>query len=432
MTAGVNERALIRKIAWHILPFILFSYFVAMVDRGNISFAAATMNADLGFSETVYGLGASAFFLGYSLLEVPSNLMLARFGARVWLARIMLTWGLISILTAFIHTPWQFYAMRFALGVAEAGFYPGAILYLSTWFPGEHRAWAISRFYVSLPLSYVVMGSIAAPLLALNGMAGLHGWQWLLIIEGVPSVVLALVLYLALPDRPGTARWLSAAERDWLETTLAREAAAAGASSHTVLRALLNPFVLLLGLANALNYIAINAIAFSAPKLLAAGTGLDVASVGRIVAMAGLAIALGLVVVGPLAGKTVSRTLVTYSGFMCLAAAGLSVMWIGAMSNGSAPKSLIAGYILFFAAAQTAGLLTLAVLSRLIPEGDRPAGLAMANTISQGGAFVGPLTWGVLADATGSYQLGVALLIPLSLGAAAVAQVVRVRSLRLE
>lgn len=423
MTGEVNERALIRKIAWYILPFILFSYFVAMVDRGNISFAAATMNADLGFSETVYGLGASAFFLGYSLLEVPSNLMLARFGARVWLARIMLTWGLISILTAFIHTPWQFYAMRFALGVAEAGFYPGAILYLSTWFPGEHRAWAISRFYVSLPLSYVVMGSIAAPLLALNGMAGLHGWQWLLIVEGVPSVVLALVLYFALPDRPGTARWLSAAERDWLETTLAREAAAAGPPSHNVVRALLNPFVLLLGLANALNYIAINAIAFSAPKLLAAGTGLDVASIGRIVAMAGLAIALGLVVVGPLAGKTVSRTLVTYSGFMCLAAAGLSVMWIG----GDA-KSLVAGYILFFAAAQTAGLLTLAVLSRLIPEGDRPAGLAMANTISQGGAFVGPLTWGVLADATGSYTLGVALLVPLSLGAAVVAQVVRLRA----
>ncbi|WP_082698170.1 MFS transporter [Novosphingobium fuchskuhlense] len=423
MTAGVNERALVRKIGWRVLPFILFSYFVAMVDRGNISFAAATMNADLGFSETVYGLGASAFFLGYSLLEVPSNLMLARFGARIWLARIMLTWGVISILTAFIQTPWQFYAMRFALGVAEAGFYPGAILYLSTWFPGEHRAWAISRFYVSLPLSYVVMGSIAAPLLALHGMAGLHGWQWLLIVEGMPSVLLALVLIAALPDQPGTARWLTLAERCWLEDRLAREAAAAGALSHHVLRALLNPFVVMLGAANALNYVAINAIAFSAPKLLAAGTGMDVAGVGRVVSAGGLAIALGLLIVGPLAGKTVARTLMAYSGFMGLAAAGLSVLWLAA-----SPTSTIAGYILFFAAAQTAGMLPLAVVSRLIPERDRPAGLAMANTISQGVAFFGPLTWGVLADATGSYRLGVALLIPLSLGAAGMAQVARLRA----
>ncbi len=425
MTAGVNERALIRKIAWRVLPFILFSYFVAMVDRGNISFAAATMNADLGFSETVYGVGASAFFLGYSLLEVPSNLLLARFGARVWLARIMLTWGVISILTAFVQTPWQFYAMRFALGVAEAGFYPGAILYLSTWFPGEHRAWAITRFYVSLPLSYVVMGSIAAPLLAMHGLGGFHGWQWLLIVEGVPSVLLAIVLLMALPERPGTVSWLNTAEREWLEGTLAREAAAAGQPSHNVLRALLNPFVVMLGLANALNYVAINAIAFSAPKLLAAGTGLDVAGVGRIVSMGGLAIALGLVVVSPLAGKSVSRTLITYSGFMCVAAAGLAVLWLG-----RTPASTISGYILFFAAAQTAGMLTLAVVSRLIPEGDRPAGLAMANTISQGGAFFGPLAWGMLADATGSYQLGVALLIPLSLSAAIVAQIARAHSLR--
>jgi len=135
---GQDERALVRKIAWRTLPLILLSYFIAFVDRANISFAASAMNADLGFSEAVYGIGASAFFIGYALFEVPSNLALARFGARRWLARIMLTWGLISAATAFIHGPWQFYIMRFLLGVAEAGFYPGVILYLSGWFPGEH------------------------------------------------------------------------------------------------------------------------------------------------------------------------------------------------------------------------------------------------------------------------------------------------------
>lgn len=411
--AEPDRRALLRKIAWRTLPLILLSYFVALVDRSNISFAAATMNADLGFSETIYGIGASAFFAGYALFEVPSNLLLARFGARRWLARIMLTWGLISVATAFMHTPWQFYIMRFALGVAEAGFYPGVILYVSRWFPGEHRAWAISRFYIAAPLSFIVMGSIAAPLLAWDGWMGLHGWQWLLVVEGVPSVLLALVLVLALPDRPETARWLSGPEREWLVRTLAAEATEMGDAPHSLRRALLNPFVLLLGLANALNFLAINAIVFSGPKLLAHDTGLDVAGVGRIVAAGGIAIALGVLSVGLLAGRGAGRTLATFCALMLLAAAGLALLWLG-----GTPASAISGYIMFMAAAQTAGMLPLAVLSRLIAPGQHAAGLAMTNTIAQMGAFLGPITWGVLADTTGSYALGAALLVPSALGAA--------------
>ncbi len=424
MTAGVNERALIRKIAWATLPLILLSYFVALVDRANISFGATTMNADLGFSETIYGFGASAFFLGYSLLEVPSNLMLARFGARIWLARIMLTWGVISMLTAFVHSPVQFYAMRFALGVAEAGFYPGVIFYLSSWFPGEHRAWAVSRFYIALPLSYIVMGSIAAPLLAMHGWLGLHGWQWLLVVEGLPSVLLAVVLLIALPDRPATARWLDDPERAWLEGELQREAEAAGPPSHNILRALSNRFVLMLGLANALLYLAVNALVFSAPKLLAHGTGFDVAGVGRIVSAGGVAMAVSLLSVSLLAGRTVPRSLLTYAGLMLMAAAGLAVLWLGGTA-----ASTILGYIVFLAAGQTAGMLPLAIVSRLVPPADRAAGLAMTNTIAQAGAFCGPLLWGVLADWTGSYTLGVALLIPVATSSALVGLVARRASL---
>ncbi|MEI6643548.1 MAG: MFS transporter [Novosphingobium sp.] len=423
---GVNERTLIRKIAWRTLPLILLSYFVAVIDRGNISFAAATMNADLGFSETIYGFGASAFFLGYALFEVPSNLLLARFGARRWLARIMLTWGLISIATAFIRSPVQFYAMRFALGVAEAGFYPGVILYLTSWFPGAHRAWAISRFYVALPLSFIVMGSLAAPLLAMDGLAGMQGWQWLLIMEGLPSVVLAAVLLLALPDRPETARWLNAAERAWLGDALAVETAAAGDHGHSLLRALTNRYVLLLGMANACNFIAINAIVFSAPRLLAHDTGFGVAGVGQIVSASGVAIALGLLLVGTVAGQTVARTVAAYIGLVLLAGAGLVLLWLGGTGETS-----IGGYILFMAASQVAGMLPLAMVSRLILAADRAGGLAMANTISQSGAFVGPILWGVLADRTGSYHLGVALLIPMMAGSAAFAMLVRARSMQL-
>lgn len=425
MAAEVNERVLVRKIAWRTLPLILLSYFVAITDRGNISFAAATMNADLGFSETIYGFGASAFFLGYSLFEVPSNLLLARFGPRLWLARIMLTWGVISILTAFVQTPWQFYTMRFALGVAEAGFYPGVILYLSTWFPGGHRAWAVSRFYIALPLATITMGMVAAPLLGMQGWLGLHGWQWLLVAEGLPSVLLALVLVAALPDRPGTASWLDPAERTWLEGTLVREAAAAGAPSHNLRRALTNPYVLLLGTANALNFLAINAVIFSAPKLLAQSTGWDVAGVGRIIAGAGIVMTAVMLLAGRITGQGVARTLATFAGLMLAGGAGIAVIWLGGGAAGS-----VSGFVLFIVATQTAGMLPLAILSRLIPESDRPAGLAMGNTIAQAGAFIGPITWGILADRTGSYALGEALLIPVTVIAAASALVVRARSLR--
>lgn len=424
MTAGVNERALIRKIALHTLPLIMLAYFVAMVDRANISFAAKTMNADLGFSETIYGFGASAFFLGYSLLEVPSNLMLARFGARVWLARIMFTWGVISILTAFIHTPAQFYVMRFALGVAEAGFYPGVILYVSTWFPGEHRARSISRFNIAVPVSYVVLGSLAAPLLALDGLHGLRGWQWLLIVEGMPSVLLAIVLLAALPDSPASAGWMKEEERQWLADALAQEAS----TDHVpggLLRAILNPYVLLMGCANGLNYIAINAIVFSAPRLLAPAAGNDAAVVGRIISSGGLGLAVALIVISVLAGRTVQRTLVTFAGFMAMSGLGLSLLWLGGTG-----MTAIAGYMLFIAASTAAGTLPLAVVSRLIPEADRPAGLAMGNTISQGGSFCGPLMFGVAADWTHSFQLGVALLIPFAFGSAMVALLVRARTLR--
>ncbi|WP_226017761.1 MFS transporter [Novosphingobium sp. FKTRR1] len=415
-----QERALVRKIAWRTLPLILLSYFVAFVDRANISFAAASMNAELGFSETVYGIGASVFFLGYALLEVPSNLMLSRFGARRWLARIMLSWGVISAATAFIHTPGQFYLMRFALGVAEAGFYPGVVLYVSTWFPGEHRAWAVSRFYIALPLAFVAMGALAAPLLALHGWLGLHGWQWLLVAEGVPSILLALILLAALPERPDTVRWLDDRERDWLEQRLALETAPGDETPQTLARALFNPFVLALGLANGLNFMAINSITFAGPKLLAHATGLGVAEVGRVVSAGGIAIAIGLLGVGLLAGRTVSRTLLAYACLVLASAVALAVL-----RTGGSPATAVGGYIAFNAAAQTAGMLPLAVVSRLVPLADRPAALAMANTISQGGSFFGPMLWGYAADATGGYGLGLILLLPMALGSASVALLAR-------
>ena len=209
-----------RKAAVHLLPLLAVGYGLAYMDRINISFASLQMNRDLHFSASVYGFGAGLFFIGYALCEVPSNLLLLRFGARRWLARIMFTWGLLAAATMFVRTPLEFNVLRFLLGMAEAGFYPGVIFYLTLWFPARMRARAVSRFYISLPLSSVVMGSLAGWLLGLGGKLGLAGWQWLFLVEGLPTAIFSLVMLKMLPDSPAKATWLTAEEKAWLERQL--------------------------------------------------------------------------------------------------------------------------------------------------------------------------------------------------------------------
>ena len=206
-------RAAVSKASWRLLPLIGLGYGIAYMDRVNISFAALQMNQDLHFSATVYGLGGGLFFLSYAMLEVPSNLLLVRFGARRWIARIMLTWGLLAAGMMFVKTPTQFYVMRFLLGSAEAGFFPGVGFYLMQWFPAAHRGRAISRFYVALPLRSVVMGAVAGSLLNRHGQFGLAGWQWLFLVEGLPAVILSAVILVGLPDSPAQAAWLTDNER---------------------------------------------------------------------------------------------------------------------------------------------------------------------------------------------------------------------------
>jgi ACS family tartrate transporter-like MFS transporter len=181
------EHSSIGKASWRLLPLIGLGYGIAYIDRSNISFAALQMNQELHFSATIYGLGAGLFSLSYFLLEIPSNLMLSRFGARRWIGRIMLTWGVIAAGMMFVRTPWQFYVMRFLLGAAEAGFFPGVIFYLKNWFPASHSGRAISRFYIAVPLGAAFMGAISGSLLQLHGVAGLSGWQWLFLVEGAPA-----------------------------------------------------------------------------------------------------------------------------------------------------------------------------------------------------------------------------------------------------
>jgi ACS family tartrate transporter-like MFS transporter len=309
-------RSAMRKALWHILPLILLAYLCAYMDRVNVSFAATQMNVDLGFSATIYGLGGGMFFLGYALFEIPSNLMLVRFGARNWIARIMITWGLLAAGMMFVQTPVQFYIVRFLLGVAEAGFYPGVIYYFSSWFPICHRGRAVSRFYVASPLASVVMGGVSGWLLGLDGRMGLEGWQWLFLVQGLPTVVVGLIILRFLPDTPATVAWLDPSEKAWIEGELSREQARIGdPARHNVLAAFRNPRVLMLGAIGFLLIGAITTLVLSAPILLAEATGLDTTRVGYVVSLGGIMGALAMLFAGNYADRHGDRFL---NAFWCI------------------------------------------------------------------------------------------------------------------
>src|SRR6201989_1957241 len=219
------ETSTIRAISWRLIPFLVLAYFFSYLDRVNLGFAALTMNAELKFTPLIFAWGAGIFFIGYFIFEVPSNLALERFGASKWIARIMVTWGIISALMATVSGEWSFYILRFLLGVAEAGFFPGIILYLTYWYPAEYRARFLAAFAIAVPVSTVIGAPLSGLLLGLDGGLGVKGGQWLCIIEGVPSVLRGVVTWFYLTDKPEHADWLSAEQKAWLKTRLDSELA---------------------------------------------------------------------------------------------------------------------------------------------------------------------------------------------------------------
>ena len=237
------------KLNLKIIPFIIICYFISNLDKTNISVAALQMNADLGLTTSMYGLGVGMFYISYILFEVPSNILMTKVGAKLWIARIMITWGLVSTGMGFIHTPNQLYVMRFLLGMAEAGFAPGIIYYISCWFPKSNRARAMSFFYMGSVLASIIGLPVSGSLLGLHGLGGVEGWRWLFFIEGVPAVVMGIVVLFYLCDSPDKAPWLSAEQKNWLTTTLATDNAGAEVGkNHSWSSALKNRVVWLLSL----------------------------------------------------------------------------------------------------------------------------------------------------------------------------------------
>lgn len=413
---GTIGASALRKASVRLIPLIAIAYGVAYTDRVNISFAALQMNRDLHFSASSYGLGAGLFFLSYAACEIPSNLLLYRFGARRWIARIMITWGLLAMSMMFVKTPVEFYVVRFLLGMAEAGFFPGVVYYLSQWFPANARARTVSRFYVALPLSSVFMGGLAGVLLNLQGRLGLAGWQWLFLAEGLPAVVLSVIFLAYLPNTPAEAKWLTAEERDWLIDRLRAENSAIGERhSEGALRAILNPRVWQLGIYLLCIYIGFYAFSFSAPVLIQQATGMNNTNVGFAIAIMGILGALGLVLNGQHSDRAGERYLHLVVPCVLIAAAFV----VGGLSV--APIFAIPAYAIIFIGFNATAGPSWAIASSFLTGKSSAAGIATANTIAIVGGFLGPYWMGRAKDFTGNYQTGLlTLAIPAVVGAAIV------------
>ena len=271
--AGIQDEALeastVRTVFWRLMPFLLLSYLICYIDRVNVGFASLQMNKAVGISPEIYGLGAGIFFIGYFLLEVPSNLAMQRFGARTWIARIMITWGIVSAAFALIGGPISFLVLRFLLGAAEAGFFPGVILFLTYWFPVKHRARMVGIFMVAIPVAGLTGSPISGAILGMDGVLGLGGWQWVFLLEAVPAVLLGVACFFLLTDRPEHASWLSPAQKTWLAEAMEADNRRSTKVPHvSLMQVLRNKYVLIMALVYSGAAGASSALALWQPQLI--------------------------------------------------------------------------------------------------------------------------------------------------------------------
>ncbi|MCA6109145.1 MFS transporter [Bradyrhizobium cenepequi] len=392
----ISEQQVISKIGWRLMPLIIVCYFFAFFDRVNISFAKAPLQADLGLSNTAYGFGASLFVVGYVLLEVPSNMLLYRFGARRWIARIMISWGLATAAMVFVRTEWQFYALRFVIGAMEAGFAPGILYYLTLWFPKSHRGRMTSVFFLATAFS----GIIGAPIsgLILNYMSGLHGlagWQWLFLAGGLPCVVLGLVVLLRFDDSIEHAKWLRSDERRLISAQLDRQKSEIG--ERSAWQALLMPGVLLLGFIYFLIQIASYGLNFWAPDLIKTAGGGSASAIGFLTAIPYICGAICMLIVGRLSDASGERP--KFVAGLVLAAA------FGFFATGIFEKNVafLVGALAVLGGGVVASIPTFWTLPPKILTGAGAAsGIALINTLGQLGGIVSPVMVGSVKDLTGS------------------------------
>ena len=403
----------ISKATWRLVPFLLLMYILAFLDRANVGFAKESFQLDTGISEAAYAFGAGVFFAGYALLEVPSNLIMHRVGARIWMARIMVTWGLVSAAMMFAHTATTFYVLRLLLGIAEAGFFPGVILYLTYWFPSYARAKVMGLFYFGAPLAFILGSPISGLLLEMDGVLGLKGWQWMFMVEGLLATATGIWAYFYIDDKPADASWLDAEEKRVLNAAVAAEDQDKRVHGpHGVLAALCNPGVLYLSAIYFLIQVAVYGVVFYLPtqvaQLLGKKVGLEV---GLVTAIPWICALIAAYLIPRYSDRTGERR---WTAAFTLAVAGAGI----AVSAVASDSPLVALIALCFAAS---GFIAVQPLFWTFPTGylsgaAAAGGIALVNSFGAAGGFTGPIvrTWAEQSfgwPLAGLYVLGLAAFI---------------------
>jgi sugar phosphate permease len=396
--------AVLGKVRRRLVPLLFLLYIVAYLDRINVGFAALQMNRALGFSSTVYGFGAGIFFVSYVLFEIPSNVILARVGARLWIARIMITWGVVSSATMFVRSATAFYVLRFLLGVAEAGFFPGLIFYLTRWFPPTERARTIAAFMTATLAAGVIGGPLSGALLSLHGVGGLAGWQWLFLLEGLPAIVLAFGVLAALTETPAEATWLSAPERAVLTAALDERDAARETIEEGIASGLRRPRMWLLAAVYFTIPVTLYGIGFFLPQMLKTASGASDFAVGLLAAIPYAAGVLAMTIVGSRSDRVQERrwhvfgpALACAPGLASATLASGTIAPVGALSIAMAGLASMFGP---FWALATAGIRGVSAA----------AAIAFVNSVGNIGGFVGPYLLGTINDATHRFTAGLVVI----------------------
>lgn len=397
LTEAEGEK-LLRRIMMRILPFIFACYVISYLDRTNVGFAAISMNKDLGLTATMFGWAAGLFFFGYFIFEIPSNLLMQRFGARIWIARIMITWGLISMATAFATGPISFSIMRFLLGVAEAGFTPGVYLYFTYWFPGKWRAKATAAFLLGIPTANIFGSPLSGWLLEMHDIMGLKNWQFLLVAEALPAVLLGIACLFVLVDNPAKAKWMSAREKSWLNDQLTQEQQAIGATHGSTLKsALTNPKVFTLAVINFCCIVGSVGIGIWMPQIIKS-LGMQNTTVGLIAALPYILGAVTMTIWSRLANRSKQRlpyvvSALAFAAVSLVAAALIDNPVLKITSLACAVASILAFQATFWA-----------IPSTILTGRAAAGGLALIVSIGNLGGFAGPFMIGLIKDATQSYS----------------------------
>lgn len=403
--AETLERTTLRKVYLRLVPYCFLLYILCYIDRINVSFAALTMNKDIGLSAYIYGLAAGAFFWGYCLLEVPSNLILERVGARPWITRIMVSWGLLSAATAFVVGPWSFFIVRVLLGVAEAGLFPGMLLYFHRWFPQHYRARVVAGFLIGIPLSAAIGAPLSTAFLQLDGIWGLHGWQWVFLGEGLPTALIGISVWFFLTEQPSEAKWLTPEERAWLAAELGQERRRIeSVRTHSILSSMINPRVWVLTvLFGGISMSAIGLVLFM-PQILK-GLGVSNTQAGLLTAVPYVFGTIAMVVCAAISDRTRDR----YWTLTITCACGA----VGLVLGGVMHSSLF--WVLAAFSLATAGFYGMkavfwATPSAFLTGSALAAGLAFINSIGNFCGYLGPIVVGYTKDMTGSFEAGIYVL----------------------